>query len=455
MRTGGILLGVAAAFLGAIGGCTSILGDFSIAPGGAAPEGQDGSSDGAPTDGSISSDAGADAGPCGALGQACCAGSQCAAPNACGAGGTCVCAPKTCATGGFACGTPPDGCGGTLPECGPCGGGQNCNSSFQCVCPTGMTKCGSACVNVQTDNNNCGGCGLTCAACSTGECLVTLASNLPNATGIAINAIKAYVTTSQASGGIYSMSLSGGGATLLTTGFPQNMPWGIVLDAQYVYWTNIGGGTVMRMPLGGQVAPKQLAASQASPRGMAIDATNLYWTNASAPGQLMKMNLSTLVVGTLVPGINVPAGVAVDATYAYVGVESDDYVIKAQLSDGTIAAQLTAFENNPASVAIDANNVYFTNEANNGDVRQVDKMANKSVGTVLGTSAAPPGGIATDGVNVYWVGNDALYKCPIGKANGCTVFAPNQKGAAFVAVDATSVYWTNSTAGTVMKLTPK
>src|SRR6185436_537733 len=98
------------------------------------------------------------------------------------------------------------------------------------------------CVDLQTDNMNCGGCGLACAACDAGECFVTLASGLKNVYGLTINAIKAYVTTDQAGGAIYAMSLSGGGATNLTPNYPQNSPTDIVVDNTYVYWTNYDGG---------------------------------------------------------------------------------------------------------------------------------------------------------------------------------------------------------------------
>jgi hypothetical protein len=43
----------------------------------------------------------------------------------------------------------------------------------------------------------------------------------------------------------------------------------------------------------------------------------------------------------------------------------------------------------------------------------------------------------------------------VGVANGCKVIESSQSGASFVVVDSTSVYWTNTGAGTVMKLTPK
>jgi hypothetical protein len=394
---------------------------------------------------------------CGATGQLCCLGMTCTAPDTCDGTGHCVCNRATCTSLGVNCGSHSDGCGGTI-TCGTCSGGQTCGATGQCACPTGTTNCNGVCANLQTDNNNCGGCGLTCTNCSNGECLVALATNIPNAYGITINAIKAYVTSYQTSGGIYAVALNGSGPINITPNYPQNYPTGIVIDNSYVYWTNVVGGTVMRMPLGGQVAPTTLASGQSSPGAMAIDGSNLYWSNQYSPGTVMRAPLSNPTAATvLLSGVNKPAGIALDSTYAYVALTSDDYIVKVSLATGSIVSQVTTFENNPYAVAADTNNLYFTNRANGGDVRQVAKTASNAAGTVLGVtpSNAIPGGIATDGVNVYFCGNNTVFKCPVGVTTGCAAFVTNQQGAANVVVDSTSVYWTNQTAGTVMKMTPK
>lgn len=46
-------------------------------------------------------------------------------------------------------------------------------SSSGCNCTNGQTCCSNACTNLQTDRNNCGGCGTTCGAglsCVSGQC---------------------------------------------------------------------------------------------------------------------------------------------------------------------------------------------------------------------------------------------------------------------------------------------
>jgi hypothetical protein len=71
------------------------------------------------------------------------------------------------------------GAGGTAgvggsSACGTtsCSGGQACVNGA-CVCPAYQTFCGGACIPTSTDPNNCGGCGVKCAAplaCSGGTC---------------------------------------------------------------------------------------------------------------------------------------------------------------------------------------------------------------------------------------------------------------------------------------------
>jgi mannobiose 2-epimerase len=84
-------------------------------------------------------------------------------PSGLGGGGACT--PSTCSALGAACGTPSDGCGGTL-NCGTCPTGQTCNASHQCTCaPATCASLGASCGTV---SDGCGGT-LNCGTCPTGQ----------------------------------------------------------------------------------------------------------------------------------------------------------------------------------------------------------------------------------------------------------------------------------------------
>jgi hypothetical protein len=102
----------------------------------------------------------ADRANCGTCGRACATGEGCQA-------GECTedCAP-TCA--GRECGD--DGCGGS---CGDCDEGLVCDAAGVCGCGPDALDCGAGCVDTSIDRENCGGCGVICAAteaCVGGEC---------------------------------------------------------------------------------------------------------------------------------------------------------------------------------------------------------------------------------------------------------------------------------------------
>ena len=59
--------------------------------------------------------------------------------------GSGTCTPTTCAALGATCGTPSDGCGGTL-SCGTCGTGSTCNASHTCEA-SGGNPCADLCSN--------------------------------------------------------------------------------------------------------------------------------------------------------------------------------------------------------------------------------------------------------------------------------------------------------------------
>ena len=98
---------------------------------------------------------------------------------------------QNCGTCGTVC-VGADVCiAGVCRSCGghaePCCGGTSCNAtltctSAECRCPTGLTPCGSSCVDMQADREHCGGCdvrctnidgGVTYSGCVLGACVVS------------------------------------------------------------------------------------------------------------------------------------------------------------------------------------------------------------------------------------------------------------------------------------------
>ena len=113
--------------------------------------------------------------------------------------GKCVLGSGACVTGWENCDVAAStGCEADLSRtdtCGACnvtcGAGKVCSSSggtFQCACPLSMpSMCGSACINLQTDSQNCGSCGHSCASlpnlkagapvsCAGGQCMILAGS---------------------------------------------------------------------------------------------------------------------------------------------------------------------------------------------------------------------------------------------------------------------------------------
>jgi hypothetical protein len=130
--------------------------------------------------------------------------------------------------------------------------------------------------------------------CAAGGCTTPTQLSGPAgqpSSGIAVDASNVYFTLGGGStpGAVWMVSKAGTNAVSMTA---ANTPLGIAVDPStgFVYWTDAGDGTVMKMSTGDAGGPITIASAQSNPTGIVLDSTYVYWTNAVATtGSVMRM----------------------------------------------------------------------------------------------------------------------------------------------------------------------
>jgi sugar lactone lactonase YvrE len=89
----------------------------------------------------------------------------------------------------------------------------------------------------------------------------------------------------------------------------------IAVDADAVYWADLGNSKVMKVPLSGG-ASVILASNQAQPRGIAVNTSAVCWTN-SGSDTVMRIGLSGGTPVTVASTQKYPFGIAMDADAVY------------------------------------------------------------------------------------------------------------------------------------------
>jgi hypothetical protein len=461
-------------------GCVQILGLEDPVDGGgrtdAAPTGDDatmGPEAGPP------GEAGADA-PIEAAPGICVPDAPCAPPGTCDQGKT------VCDDGGVA------SCMSTAALPG-CEGQRSCDSDGGCVCES---TCSSTCVNETNDPTNCGGCGNSCfvgdlaGVCQSSVCQPIQGPNDFGDVGFPVYGIAAdgpniFLAKVSATYGadVGSVDIQAGSFH----GYAHDVTQAgqLRVDAQNVYWAEIvalqldGGagykpssGQISKCPRGSS-SPIVLASGQNFPIAIATDATNVYWTNtantAGPDGQVMKCaiagcgNNPTL----LASGQTMPGGIAVDATNVYwinVGTGAADGAIMSCAISGCgsptpIATGLAT----PNEIVVNGTTLYWTNAGtstaatalvHDGTVMSCPVTGCVGAPSILASGQGNPGGLATDGLNLYWANfgsgsqqqgesgqGGQVMKCAIGGCNGQPTVLQSVQGPTEIAISSTFVTW--------------
>jgi hypothetical protein len=280
--------------------------------------------------------------------------------------------------------------------------------------------------------------------------VTTLATNQASPKAIALDDTNIYWTNS-GDGTLYMLRKSGGAPILLVVG--QSSPSAIATTTlsagtQSVAWVDPTAGTVMRQqmlagdPYG---QPQVIAKGQSSPQGIAVSGDQIVWSEYNS-GRIDWMGPG--LAGTMprqFPAGTAPLGVVIDGARAYIA----DYGTGAVLSQGIPPGgvdQASLATGGAFAIAVDATNVYFTAvtqltiDNKTSAIVSVPKAGGAP--TTLAPNQVYPGSIAIDATSVYWTDADAKAIRKVAKTGGAVTTLAKSDGAALgVAVDATYVYF--------------
>ena len=362
-------------------------------------------------------------------------------------------------------------------------------------------NCGSKCVDLETDPNDCGACGKTCeTGCAAGLCTPTvLASGLTGPHGLAIDGSELYVANH---GSITVQSLSKlDGTGLKNFAVSQLFPDRFATNATTLFWTanaNVSadpGGSINFETFAQTIcaAPSYtfcyLAHNLPSPYGIAVQGDTIFvtttasanngpsgcvgaWTNSvltcSASAGCASANCAASGgPGVIAQGQTALAGIAADAQNVY-WADSGAHVVRFCPQPGCAGGPKTFAQiaGTPFDVVSDGATVYFTDRSG-GDLYACPSTGCGASPTVLASGLADPALVAVDASAVYVTeyaggapGKGAVARCDLPSCTGGAVtVAANLKAPYGVVLDADYVYWAEegssggaSTDGSVSKL---
>jgi Stigma-specific protein, Stig1/ZU5 domain len=366
-------------------------------------------------------------------------------------------------------------------------------SVFVPVVPTEpCAPCGGTCVDLSTDNDNCGACGAACrtnapstAQCMRGRCAVTLFHTDVTSPitydykDIAVSQGNAYWLDMESYGPnvghikpfMQQVPIDGGPVSMTTDqGDPYSDTAFLAADATNLYWSD--GSGLIAMPLGG--GPQTVLAHEntdvGSVGGIAVDGSYLYSVDNFVGLARVPIDGTAPLTQLVPPVANAnDTGLMMDTTNFYWlacgggATPCAAYgVPRAGGASFPIAPSLPSIALLDTTVgggrlwAIPSGSRVVASVPVTGGATEIDYTAP--------ATAPEPYLIVSDGTNVYWFEAAALMRMSVNGGAPTTLFEfidpYGMANAGGIAVDATSVYWTMRENGggnsySIMRLTPK
>ena len=290
-----------------------------------------------------------------------------------------------------------------------------------------------------------------------------LASGRNQPAAIAVNGTGVYWAES---GGIVGVALNGGSPVTLASGAYASQPVALALGATDVYWSNWshGAGTtardsVMKVSLalsdGGAPSIFSIPNSAPQPWGLAVVGGVVYWGdydwNAVYAAREESGSASAIWLDRGQQADNQPTLVAADAANVYFATAGGE--VNQTPTGGGAVAQLRGYVpgSSVTALAIDGASVYWiqTAEGVPGGALVKEPRGGGAATTLVPADPGLESVIAVDPTGVYW-DDGSLMKTSLDGSATATLAAG--ESATAIALDASRVYWTNSSAGTVAAL---
>lgn len=232
------------------------------------------------------------------------------------------------------------------------------------------------------------------------------------------------------------------GSSVFTLATKQQDPLSIAIDATDAYWSSgtFSQQLINRTPLLGGGQTSVFIDVMASAGDIAIQGQQIYWTTPTK-GTVSFMATSGGGAPSVIAAQNNPAAIAADATGVYwlnrgTSSKSDGAVMRAAL-DGTNVQTLAMGQKFPLNIGLDAGHVYWTTL--DGGMSGVGKDGKNLFPYVVSTTSEPILAVASDGVHVYYIVAEKVFKVPVG-ALSAEVILDDDNYPGDLAVDETSLY---------------
>jgi hypothetical protein len=233
----------------------------------------------------------------------------------------------------------------------------------------------------------------------------------------------------------------------------QAAPWSLAIDATSVYWQNLFDDTVNKVDLAGGM-PKRVTYQPyiSAEEGIAVDATNVYFMSSGDPSGVLKVPIGGGTAVDLTPSQVKAERLVIDTTTAYYCSSAEGTVKKVPLAGGqpvTLFARETTNDASPNALAVDATGIYVGFDAflpSKQSISKISLAGDPPATLVAGVSAVD---LVLDATDIYFADGQTLQKVPL--AGGTpTVLA--RESAWRLALDATTIYWTDPFAKTIKKM---